>query len=434
MARAETERSLPRIPLPDKFKQAWQQTIMATTLHCPAFTHVFYSLMNKAEDKHVAYFTTAVPVAATDGSAVIINPESFFPKFTLRERVFIVCHEILHAIFKHMEQMHRWKKTGKVVYPDGTSLPYDSDQMQVAMDMVINAILVNGKVGDMPKDACYDKDLVSAFDSVFDSYKKIYKKRPGAQGGQPGKTGGFDLHLAPGTTAGEPSDAAADEREREDGRWRAELKSGVTSAQMQGRLPGDLGRLLGALFEPQVDWTDRLKSEMARKLGSGSYNWKRPDRRLIVWDMYAPSRSGAGCGTVVVGTDTSGSINNPTLQMFFSELAGILDQLRPERLIVMWCDARVHRIDEVEDMGDLNRLRSESPGGGGGTSFIPVFQEIEKQGLNLDGLIYLTDGQGAFPQRAPNYPVIWGSILEQPESFPFGEVIMIPKQAEQQAA
>jgi len=47
--------------------------------------------------------------------------------------------------------------------------------------------------------------------------------------------------------------------------------------------------------------------------------------------------------------------------------------------------------------------------GGGGTSFIPVFDWVEQQGTQPETLIYFTDAQGAFPEAPPNYPVIRSS-------------------------
>jgi predicted metal-dependent peptidase len=142
--------------------------------------------------------------------------------------------------------------------------------------------------------------------------------------------------------------------------------------------------------------------------------------------LYAPSRSGHGAGTIVVGVDTSGSIGSDEVDMFMAEMSGILDDVRPKRIVIMWCDAKVHRVDEVEDAGDLNVVRAKGAPGGGGTAFEPVFDEIDKMGLTPDALVYLTDGQGSFPQTAPTYPTIWGSIYPQ-SNYPFGDVVNIPK-------
>ena len=87
------------------------------------------------------------------------------------------------------------------------------------------------------------------------------------------------------------------------------------------------------------------------------------------------------------------------------------------------CDASINVVHELHDAVDLTSIKLV---GGGGTDFRPVFNWIAEQGAP-DALVYLTDGLGCFPDRAPNYPVIWGSIYE-PAVYPFGDVVQVPKQ------
>ena len=264
-------------------------------------------------------------------------------------------------------------------------------------------------------------------DSAIDAYKKVFKKKQGKGGGGDGK-GRFDQHLPPGTSQGKDAQEAASGRNEVE--WTTQVAAAANAAKLQGKLPAGLERLLGEILEPKVDWKDKIASLFARKVGSGSYDWRRPDRRLIVRDIYAPGRSGFGAGTVVIGIDTSGSIGERELDMFFAEMAGILEDVKPKRLVVMWCDAHVHRVDEVEEASDLVSLKKKGAPGGGGTSFIPVFNEMTKLGLdNVDALVYLTDGYGSFPSKPPEYAVIWGNI-SAPESvsYPFGDVVDIPAQ------
>ena len=53
------------------------------------------------------------------------------------------------------------------------------------------------------------------------------------------------------------------------------------------------------------------------------------------------------------------------------------------------------------------------PLGGGGTRFEPVFDHIaaDTEHDTPECLIYLTDGLGSFPDREPDYPVLWASNL-----------------------
>jgi predicted metal-dependent peptidase len=386
-------------------------------------------MLDNAASKHVAMFTRDVPIAATDGSNLLLNPDTFFTH-NLNERIFIVTHEIMHCIWNHCGLMHQFHRRGKVSYPDGSSLPYDQETMNIATDLVINDCLIESKIGMFNKNWLHDTNYATAMDSAIDAYKKVYKKKQGGKG--PGGKGpggvGFDEHLPPGTSQGkDPGEATSGRNEVE---WTTQIAAAVNAARTQGKLPAGLERLLGEILEPKVDWKDKIAALFARKVGSGSNDWRRADRRLIVRDIYAPGRSGFGAGTVVIGVDTSGSIREQELNMFFAEMAGILEDVKPKRMVVMWCDASVQRVDEVEEAADLNSLRKKGAPGGGGTLFTPVFDEIKKMGLdNVDALVYLTDGYGSFPKAAPEYAVIWGNISGDSVKYPFGDVVDIPMQA-----
>jgi predicted metal-dependent peptidase len=61
--------------------------------------------------------------------------------------------------------------------------------------------------------------------------------------------------------------------------------------------------------------------------------------------------------------------------------------------------------------------------GGGGTSFVPVFDWIVRHGQQPDTLLYFTDADGEFPQEAPNYPVLW--LVKGKAPVPFGRRIQL---------
>jgi predicted metal-dependent peptidase len=425
---------------PQQEKQ-WSDTRVAFQWHQPAFAHVFYSLLTN-DNKHYAVFTKdaeVCPIAATDGSRVIINPDTFF-QFSINARVLILAHEILHCIWNHCGLMHQFHQSGKIGYPDGKTLPYDQELMNVATDLVINDLLIESKVGEAPtrdgkKIILHDTKLATGKDSALDAYRKVYKEKQGGGGGCWGGLS-FDKHLKPGAAKGKDPGAAA--QERNESQWQTTVAAAMQSAKLQGKLPAAMERAFAELLEPKVDWRERIQSWFARKVGSGTYNWNRPDRRLIAREVdaiIAPGRSGFGAECVVVGCDTSGSINYGKFpdgrpsegDMFLAEMAGILEEVRPKRLIIIWCDAKVHRLDEADEPGDLHTIRAKGAPGGGGTSFVPVFDKIAELGLTPDALVYLTDGLGTFPKEAPNYPVIWGNIYPDAK-FPFGDVVDIPKQ------
>jgi predicted metal-dependent peptidase len=184
-----------------------------------------------------------------------------------------------------------------------------------------------------------------------------------------------------------------------------------------------------------VPWQDHIKAFFARATGSGNYTWQRPDRRMIVRDLvglgdaiYVPSQTGFGADTIVVVGDSSGSVTDPQLDRIMGEVSGILEDIKPKRLVLIWCDHRIQRVDEVEEISDLNVIRAKGAPGRGGTSFVPPFREVKQMGLEPEALIYITDGMGTFPTGAdiPRYPVIWASILKDRAHYPFGDFVKVP--------
>lgn len=410
-------------------EQLWEATRAALVWHCPAFTHIFYEMMNRNNGKYVAVFVEpgTIPIAATDGQNILIVPEPFF-ELSLSERIFVVAHEISHGMFGHVELMHRLKMAGKVTYPDGKELGFDADTLNKAMDYVVNDMLIKSDIGSYNPKWLHDPTIACYTDDVLTAYRRIYNGQPsggggGGQGTSQGNQQGFDKHLDPGTTTGQDPTQAANSRNEVE--WKTAIAGAHASARAQGKLPAALDRMMSETLEPKVDWRDKVLGFFARKPGGGTYDWRKPDRRLITRNIYAPGRSGYGAGPVVCAIDTSGSVGQKQLDLFFGEIYGILDDIRPSRIYLMFCDAKVHRVDEIEDTSDLLNIRKQGAPGGGGTSFIPVFEKIDEMGIEPDAVIYLTDGMGLFPNQAPSYPVLWGNIYPN-SKYPWGDVVDIP--------
>lgn len=428
---------LERLKLDTMQERLWTETRSAMLVSCPMFSHLLYTMLVPMASKEVgavAFFTDKVPIAATDGYEIFINPGPYF-KLTLSQRVFVLAHEIMHCVFNHCGIMHQCKSREKVITSSGKTLKYYHEVMNMAMDFVINDLLHESKVGDLVPGICHDKNIGTSKDSCIDVYEKLIKDAK-QNGSKAGPMGG-DV-LDPGAGQGkDPATGAAGRNEQE---WGTAVAAAAAAAKAQGKLPSALEQAFGEVLNPVVDWTDYLKAFFARKAGAGGYDWRRADRQMITrgvggvldgQSIFAPARSGFGAGTIVVGMDSSGSIySDPSLiDRWMGELSGILNDMKPKRIVVMWCDAAIQRVDEVEEAGDLDVIRRKGAKGGGGTSFVPVFDEIENMGLSPEALVYLTDGYGTFPVHPPTYPVLWGNITPNYEkNYPFGEVVTIPLQ------
>ena len=88
-------------------------------------------------------------------------------------------------------------------------------------------------------------------------------------------------------------------------------------------------------------------------------------------------------GEIVVVVDTSGSIDDPTLQAFGAEITAIRDSARPAKTHVIYCDSRIAHVDQFEPNDEFKIARH----GGGGTDFRPPFDyAAEKHHTRLPGL------------------------------------------------
>lgn len=407
--------------------KAWTETRTATLWAQPAFSDVWYNLMVDGAGE-TAVFTKMDTPAATDGKMIMLDPERYF-KYALDERVFINCHEILHAVLDHPRQFMSWKRAGKIKFADGSSLPFDEETAQNAGDMVVNAILVDAKVGKTPADARFDLQRVPPDMSLVDAYRVVYKQKPPKGGGKgddkdEGKPkpppGALDTHMEPGTSEGKTPDEAMGEHN--EGEWQTAVAAAMESAKLQGKLPAGLERLLKKVLQPEVDWQDKLRTTLARRIGNSGASWSELDEHLIHRGIGAPGRISFGAGTIVVALDTSGSMTQEMMDKIMAETGGILDDIKPRRMIFIQCDAEVHEAVEIDDSVELQRRKMK---GGGGTDFRPVFDWLDKEGVTPDSFIYFTDTYGCFPDRAPNYPVIWASLVKQ-ASVPWGDYIDVP--------
>ncbi len=126
-------------------------------------------------------------------------------------------------------------------------------------------------------------------------------------------------------------------------------------------------------------------------------------------------------GPMVVVVDTSGSIGARTLEAWAGEVSAVVEDVRPERLYVVYADAAVQRVEEYT--ADDLPLKLE-PRGGGGTDFRPAFAWVDAQDIAPDCLLYLTDMLGTFPDQDPGYPVMWCSTRPG-RVGPIGETIHV---------
>ena len=170
-------------------------------------------------------------------------------------------------------------------------------------------------------------------------------------------------------------------------------------------LPGNLKQQLNSLLFPKMDWLSLVK-DFVSKQTQNDYTYSRYSKRgwCLKPRLYLPAMRDIGAlETLVFAVDTSISMNERKLQIAGGGLVELMDDLKFERLIVIYCDARIQRVDEFQP-GEPIEVHAV---GRGNTSLIPPFQYLEREGITPDVLIYFTDLGGNSPDQEPPYPVIW---------------------------
>ncbi|MCD7950408.1 MAG: VWA-like domain-containing protein [Erysipelotrichaceae bacterium] len=135
---------------------------------------------------------------------------------------------------------------------------------------------------------------------------------------------------------------------------------------------------------------------------------------------------------LVIAIDTSASVKEKVIQKLINETYDIL--LSKEsffhhfNLYLIQCDSQIQDVTVIHQYEELENYQLTMKGFGG-TDFRPVFEYIENLQANheltqLKGLIYLTDGEGIYPQKQPPYKVAF-LMFDQNIEVPVWAIKMI---------
>jgi predicted metal-dependent peptidase len=191
-------------------------------------------------------------------------------------------------------------------------------------------------------------------------------------------------------------------------------------AQRAGQGSADQQRLLDNLKRAKYDWREELK-RFVLKRAKDTTSWARPNRRLMAQGFRLPSLDSPKMGHMVLVVDVSASVID-WLEEFAAHLKTIWEDVRPQRMTIIYCAATVTGIDEIGP-DDEFAIR---PRGTGGTDLREAFKYLAESGEDEpDCCLVLTDMETPFPDRVPDYPVIWAATTEHQE--PWGEVVRLKR-------
>ena len=354
-------------------------------------------LMGKSEVK------SGIPTAYTDGVNKKYGAE-FLERLTDPQINGLVMHENGHVFYRHVTHQ-------KKLFRENPKLA------NCAADFVVNDMIkeINDAQIELPPGALWHPmfhnwPMVKVYNYLKQRKKEIDQGQgEGGQGksqpqdnGSPGgetqnKNGQTDIdHML--NNLDEYNDSL-DEHDYEAGGEFDEKEVGEKidralreGGLLAGVLGGDRNRSIDALLEPKVDWREALREfVMAQCAGRSDYTWRRFNNRQVANDIYMPSVINEAIGEIVVAIDTSGSIGGAQLTAFASELASICESVSPEKVRVLWWDAKVHgeQVFQGNYGGIAHMLK---PLGGGGTAVSCVSEYLIKKNIKAECVVVFTDG------------------------------------------
>lgn len=325
---------------------------------------------------------------ATDSKCLYYN-EEFTLSIPQEELSFIIAHEVMHAALGHCNPYRRGKREMMVEDSDGNPIAL----WNVAADYIVNGIIQEALVSSnntgkkawaiMPSNALHDKKYYGKTVEVV--YAELLKEsaswpKSSSMNGMsvmPRDGELLDDHM---TTTQLKNLLSESEARDSDSSWKNAIKKEIISEQQKkGSIPGFMKNLHDMLSEePKVAWRELLERYVMNEF-KNIYKLNPPNKRFLHLDMIMPSVQGEHI-ELYVAADTSGSMI-ADLPMIYGQLQHIFSQFSSYKLTLYECDTAISAT-YVYEFGDDFTVNIPKGTGGGGTSFIPVFKEIENNGDN----------------------------------------------------
>jgi len=399
----------------------FSEIISKTKLQVRRECQFFGALMLFASIKE----TTKLDTAATDGRDIFFN-KKFLESLTSSEQNALMLHEVLHMALLHVQRRQ-------------SRDPYI---WNIAADIVVNDLIQRNTSFKLPKGAIIDnayrdKSVEYIYEALLKDDKYKAKKY---------KLSLSDIAISINSGAGDEktkaeqeekngidigNELSEEEQEEIASYWKDKLQVLKNSDSLiqndkygshsTGGLPAGMAREVENILEPEINWRNALW----KYIGRTPADFDDLDRRFLYRGLYLEALM---CDAIEVSVciDTSGSISRGLIDQFVAETKGILRSYPHVKCEFFYSDCELSGPFDINHAEQIPILH-----GGGGTSFVPFFEYLEKNNNSHFGVhklsIYLTDGYEQFPDWIPTNPVMWlvSKDGEETKNFPFGEVVRI---------
>ncbi len=357
----------------------------------------FFAVLGESFDIHVVN-APEVPTACVNAHGQVFFDADFVESLSDLQLMFVLAHEVSHVAFGHFDRRGN----------------RDPLLWNCANDFVINAMLRDafGHDGAVPNGALLDP----AFDGL--SSEEVYERlirtaKPCNWGSASGDMVDFSSEIV-----ASPAWPARSSRPVA-GEWPATISRAAVRAAQFGLLPAGLARFVAEHVREKVDWLEQLRRKLRFDLtqpGRDAYTFIPCNRRLVHQGLYLPSLVGHGAPKLAFVIDTSASMGTLDIAQAHAEIDAIRRQFACP-VYVLDCDAQVYEGRWIQPHDSL-----PMPHGGGGTDFRPAFSHLCEHAVQVDVVVYLTDGVGQFGAE-PAFHVIW--VMTSDINPPWGDFVQI---------
>lgn len=193
------------------------------------------------------------------------------------------------------------------------------------------------------------------------------------------------------------------------------VNEAAKSAGGIGNLPSDIAALVNEMNKNQVNWKQQLRQFYVNTLKSSKIaTRKKRNRRYGILQPGNKKKPEVHLGLCV---DTSGSVSDEELSMFWGEMKAISD-----------CGVKITVIEadcSVQNVYDFEPSKTPEFKGRGGTAYGPAINKAIE--LKVDGIIYCGDFDTADTPENPKKPFLWVGVRNSPPPATFGKVIYLEK-------
>ena len=204
------------------------------------------------------------------------------------------------------------------------------------------------------------------------------------------------------------------------------MHQALSIARAQGQTPGAVEAIVNTAHILRLNWTPPSSPATSTTTPATTTHGCAVNRRFVAQGLYLPSVYSRGLQLLVIAIDTSASLSQDALALFWTHIRHLIQQTRPEHIHVVLCDRTVRDTFDYTSYHDVPQHLHLT--GRGGTDFRPVFHHLETSGLSPSLCLYFTDLDcDDYPSHAPSFTTVWCAYDAPPDAQPpFGDVIHIP--------